>query len=156
MELICYLVPGWAPLIRPAPSTREWMDQTTNSYAYRCLPLNIANAHGWQMLSPISFDAIWNGGAGQDAIRFRGPPGSKERPHQHPTSIFGYGVMTFHIEAVFRTPPGWNLYIGGPANRFKDGISPLSGVMETDWTPFTFTMNWKFTRPNHWVHFDKY
>jgi hypothetical protein len=154
MDLICYLHPGWAPLIRPAPSTREWMDKTSHSFAYRCLPLNIANAHGWEVLSPITFDAIWDGRDNQDAIRFRGPPGSSA--HQHPVSIFGYGVMTFHIEAVFRTPPGWNLWIGGPPNRFKDGIAALGGVMETDWTPFTFTMNWKFTRPNHWVHFEAY
>jgi len=57
---------------------------------------------------------------------------------------------------VFRTPPGWNLWIGGPPNRIKDGLQALNGVMETDWTPFTFTMNWKFTRPNHWVHFDQF
>ncbi len=30
---------------------------------------------------------------------------------------------------------------------------PLSGVVETDWSPYTFTMNWKFTRRNHWVRF---
>ena len=154
MDLICYLHPGWAPLVRPAPSTREWMDKTSDSFAYRCLPLNIANAHGWEILSPLSFDAIWDGRDSGDAIRFRGGAGSQF--HEQPVSIFGYGVLTFHIEAVFRTPPGWNLWIGGSPNRLKDGIMPLSGVMETDWTPFTFTMNWKFTRPNHWIHFDKF
>ncbi|MFI4934573.1 MAG: DUF6065 family protein [Caulobacterales bacterium] len=154
MDLICYLHPGWAPLIRPAPSTREWMDQTVNSFAYRCLPLNIANSHGWEILAPCAFDAIWDGRDNAEAIRFRGPPGAQL--HQHPVSIFGHGVMTFHVEAVFRTPPGWNLWIGGSPNRPKDGIAPLNGVMETDWTPFTFTMNWRFTRPNHWVRFDAF
>ena len=36
----------------------------------------------------------------------------------------------------------------------KDGIGPLEGVIETDWLPFTFTMNWQFTRPGR-VVFEK-
>ena len=45
MDFICYLYPGWDPLVRPAEATRPWMDATPESFAYRCLPLNIANAH---------------------------------------------------------------------------------------------------------------
>jgi Family of unknown function (DUF6065) len=29
---------------------RAWMDATDQRFAYRCLPLNIANAHGWEIL----------------------------------------------------------------------------------------------------------
>jgi hypothetical protein len=43
--------------------------------------------------------------------------------------------------------------VTGPPNQFKDGICALTGIIETDWTPYTFTMNWRFTRPDHWVHF---
>jgi hypothetical protein len=152
MELICYLHPGWAPLIRPAESTRDWMTNTPESFAYRCLPLNIANAHGWEILTPCAFDAIWTGGTGTDAVQFRLPPGVD--PATAPVSIFGQGVLTFHIQGLFRTEPGWNLWIGGSPNHLKDGIQPLTGVVETDWSPFTFTMNWRFTRPGAWVHFD--
>lgn len=35
MELICYLHPGWEPLIRPAEGTRDWMSATPDSFAYR-------------------------------------------------------------------------------------------------------------------------
>jgi hypothetical protein len=35
----------------------------------------------------------------------------------------------------------------GPLNRPKDGVTPLSGVIETDWLPYPFTMNWHMTRP---------
>lgn len=152
MDLICYLHPGWAPLIRPAPATRAWMDNTPESFAYRCLPLNIANAHGWEVLSPCAFDAIWDGNTGTDAITIRLAPGTE--PQRVPVSLFGQGVITFHIEGIFRTPDGWNLWVGGSPNRAKDGIAPLTGVVETDWSPFTFTMNWRFTRPGQWVHFD--
>jgi hypothetical protein len=36
----------------------------------------------------------------------------------------------------------------------KDGIGPLEGLVETDWSVATFTMNWKFTRANTPVTFD--
>ena len=107
MDLICYLHPGWAPLIRPAPATRAWMDNTPESFAYRCLPLNIANAHSWEVLSPRAFDAVWNGEAGVDAITIQTPPGTK--PERAPVLLFGQGVITFNIEGIFRTAEGWNL-----------------------------------------------
>jgi hypothetical protein len=40
-------------------------------------------------------------------------------------------------------------------NRPKDAIAPLTDVVETDWAPYTFTMNWMFTRPHHTVQFVK-
>jgi hypothetical protein len=56
---------------------------------------------------------------------------------------------------IFRTPPGVNLHVRGPANMPKDGICALEGIIETDWSESTFTMNWKMTRPNHPVVFEK-
>src|ERR1700761_1713724 len=101
MDLICYLHPGWAPLIRPAPATRAWMDDTPESFAYRCLPLNIANAHGWEVLSPCGFEAIWNGAGDTGAVTIKLDPGVD--PNRVPVSLFGQGVITWHIEGLFRT-----------------------------------------------------
>ena len=42
----------------------------------------------------------------------------------------------------------------GPPNHVKDGIQPLTGLVETDWLPFPFTMNWIFTRPGR-IRFEK-
>jgi hypothetical protein len=55
---------------------------------------------------------------------------------------------------VIRTPPGINLMAMGPINRPKHGIAPLSGIIETDWSPYSFTMNWSFTAPGIWVEFE--
>jgi hypothetical protein len=49
------------PLV-PAPPTRDWMDAFPDRHAYRCLPLAIANAHGWQLLLPVAVTVAWNGG----------------------------------------------------------------------------------------------
>jgi hypothetical protein len=70
------------------------------------------------------------------------------------TSHFSRGVLTMHPQYLFRTPPGWGLIAGGSPNHHKDGIQPLVGLIETDWLPFPFTMNWLFTRPGR-VRFEK-
>jgi Family of unknown function (DUF6065) len=153
MDFICYLHPGWKPLIRPAEATRSWMDEAPEAFAYRCLPLNIANQHGWEILCPCTFDACWNGGKATEDVAIRLP--REVDQDTAPVSLFGQGVLTFHIMGLFRTPPGWNLWVSGSPNRPKEGIYPLTGVIETDWSPYTFTMNWRFVRRNHWVRFER-
>jgi hypothetical protein len=94
---------------------------------------------------------VWNGGREKDAIRIKAAAPERLASISH----FGSGVLTFHVTALFRTEPGMNLWVTGPVNRPKDGIAPLLGVIETDWAPYTFTMNWLFTRPNQPVRFEK-
>ncbi|WP_292136068.1 DUF6065 family protein [Mesorhizobium sp.] len=149
-QLIAYVAEGHELRIRPAPPERDWMDNTGERFAYRCLPLNIANAHGWEILCATAFSAIWDGRGSVDAIRIKPKPGTVPPAVTH----FGNGTLTFHVPCLFRTDPGTNLFVTGPLNRPKDGIAALSGIIETDWSPYTFTMNWKFTRPNQRVHFE--
>jgi hypothetical protein len=56
---------------------------------------------------------------------------------------------------ILRTAPGYNLWVSGPVNHFKDGIQAMSALIESDWLPFTFSMNWKITRPDTTLHFRK-
>jgi hypothetical protein len=134
-----------------APSERDWIANTQDQFARRCLPLMIANAHGWQILAQDSCDAIWNGGSYQADIELTTGSGTAT----HISTHFGYGVLTFRIHCILRTEPGINLWIGGPTNSFKDAIQPMSAVIEADWMPYTFTMNWQFTRPGTQVRFEK-
>ncbi|MBC7841972.1 MAG: hypothetical protein H7099_06660 [Gemmatimonadaceae bacterium] len=153
MELTCYVYPGWKPRIRAASSRRAWMDATPESFAYRCLPLNIANAHGWEILSPCAFEARWNGGSLPSDVEIRVI--GVHQSHEVPVALFGQGTVTFHVAGILRTSPGWSLWVSGSPNVAKDGIAPLSGLVETDWSPYTFTMNWRFTRAHHWIRFDE-
>jgi hypothetical protein len=150
MKLIAYEVGAQAAQLRPAPFERPWMDATHQQFAYRCLPLSIANAHGWEAVCPSGFSAVWRGDAATDAITIIPDPGAPAAAVSH----FGHGVLTFHVPCVFRTEPGFDLMVQGPINRPKDGLYPLTGVVETDWAPFTFTMNWLFTRPGAAVRFE--
>ena len=150
MKLIAYLQSDEAPDIHPAPAERPWMDATPERFAYRCLPLNIANAHGWEICAPARIRATYFGGAALEAIAIE----SSAPEHLRPVSHFGSGILTFHVSCLFHTEPGYDLWVTGPPNRPKHGIAPLTGVIETDWSPFTFTMNWLFTQPGE-VVFEK-
>src|SRR5436190_11727676 len=153
MKLRCYALKPNPPTIRPAPTTRAWMDRIPNHHAYRCLPLNIANSHGWEILTPCGFEVVWNGGMAVQDVTIRADPGT--RVEDVPVSLFGQATFTFHVQGLFRTSPGWNLCVSGSPNFIKDGAAPLSGMIETDWSPYTFTMNWKLTRPNYPVRFEE-
>lgn len=136
--------------LRPSPHKRDWMDATPDKYVYRCLPLAIANAHGWDILATQTFQTKWLGGEGVNDIKFATQDGT---PPKDATSHFGSGVLTFHVHALIQTPPGYDLWVCGPANQMKPYIQALNAVVETDWSPYTFTMNWKFTVPNKVVTF---
>ncbi len=140
------------PRIVPASPDRWWMDFGTNGWANRCLPLRIANQNGWFVLNVADFEVGWTGSNQHASIRFLTKAGP--RPPLV-SSMFGYGVVTWEIPYLFRTPDGIDLMVRGPANTPKDGIIALEGVIETDWLPFSFTMNWRFTRPGKRVKFEK-
>lgn len=132
---------------------REWMNATEQRFANRCLPLLMANEAGWALLNPVGLTATWAGGPHTsdvtiqfDALVARRPPAE---------SNFGYGIITWSVPLLFRTPPGYNLLARGPVNLPKDGASALEGLVETDCAVTTFTMNWQLTRPGHPVRFEE-
>ena len=130
---------GWG--LRPAPGRRHWMDELP--HAYKCLPLVVANQWGWQILCPTDVVATWDGTTDLKGLRV-------EVPAQYEPAIksqFGSGIITFSPPWLFRTPPGWDLYLKGPTNRWKANCVPLDGVIETWWLNYTFTVNWKIVEP---------
>jgi Family of unknown function (DUF6065) len=137
--------------LQPASPDRGWMDNAPSRFPNRCLPLRIANAHGWTIRLLETFQAIWTGGGEREAVSLVTPSGVQP---QTACSHFGGGVLTFSVPAVIRTPPGYDLFVTGPVNACIDGIVPLSGVVETDWSDYSFTMNWRFTRPDVRVQFN--
>jgi hypothetical protein len=128
----------------PAWTRRGWMDDSDERFANRCLPLLVANQSGWFLTSKHMIRAAWDGRKGKDAISVEILAGAPPCPV---TSHFGGGVLTWSLPWLFQTAPGWNLLVRGPANWPKDGIYALEGLVETDWSPMTFTVNWIFTRP---------
>jgi hypothetical protein len=130
---------GWH--LRPAPARRHWMDELP--HAYKCLPLLLANQWGWQILCPTDIVVTWNGSETLAGLRIEVNP----QYESVVKSQFGAGIVTFSPPWLFRTPPGWNLYLKGPTNRWKPNCVPLEGVIETWWLNYTFTINWKLVQP---------
>lgn len=118
---------------------RTWMDNTPKKNAYRCLPLNIANQYGWTVYSPSNFYAEWNGGNEISDLTTKG--------FRAAHSVFGNGILTISVDFIIKTEENISTYVKGVSNNPKENIYPLEGIVETDWLPFTFTMNYKFYKP---------
>jgi len=149
-ELTAFALEITCPPVIPASAIREWMDTSPEKFAYRCLPLKMANQVGWWILNTASFEVSWDGGEDITSIHFK----NDEKPSSV-ASHFGHGILTFCIPYLFRTSTEYNLIAKGPANYPKHGIYALDGLIETDWAVSTFTMNWIFTSKNEWVSFCK-
>lgn len=130
----------------PASNRRQWMDETPYQYAYRCLPLQIANANGWELRAPSEILISWNGGNHKQdlTVHFE-----NDEIWNYAASSFGSGIVTFHPGYLFKTigDVKYDLLVTGLANHWYDFMVPLTGVVETWWNPATFTMNYKLLQP---------
>lgn len=145
MKIIIYPVTTSPFPIRPANQKRQWMDVANAKNPYRCLPLSIANGYGWEILSPGKFTVSWNGGKLPNDVSIKTTNGHSATP------LFGEGTFTWHTGHLFKTEYPYALYVTGAPNYPKHNVIPLSGIVETYWLPFTFTMNWQFTQPGEIV-----
>ena len=130
--------------IVPLTMQRDWMHESKEKFAYKCLPLNIANQYGWTVLSPCDFNVAWYGGASQVDVEVFD---IEEKYAGSITSHFGTQTFTILPDFIIQTPPGFSSYIRGVPNRSYGVLKPLDAIVETDWLPFTFTYNYKFEEP---------
>jgi hypothetical protein len=130
--------------LKPLNTTHEryWF----TPHFYKCLPLSIGNMQGFVFSLPYSFKVAWNGGDrredvqvwyGEDVEQY------KEKLFIHAVSEFGSGILTIHFPVTLKTPPGVNLMTIAPPNFPVPGMSPMTGVVESDNLRFTFTLNLK-------------
>jgi hypothetical protein len=157
MKLIAYKTFDYgAQQLVPASRTRQWMDNTPGAFAYHCLPLVMANSIGWFIINNIPCEMEWDGTEPSSGLKVWATEELTEtEKFMLPTSHFGSGVVTFHAEFMFVTDRRISLITKGPANYPKHGIQALEGVIETDWLPYPFTVNWKLTAKNTRVRFER-
>ena len=152
LPLIAFTTADNVPQIAPAPIGRKWMSDINEGWPNRCLPLLIANQSGWEVRNPCGFTATWSGGPDRMALMIA--PDRNQADQFLPVSHFGHGILTWHLPMLFRTPQGYNLLARGPANYPKDAVYALEGIVETDWSSSSFSMNWKVTRQYMPVRFE--
>jgi len=153
--LIGFITRDSAPEISPAPSSRTWMSEmskTRRGWPNRCLPMLMANQSGWELRNRCAFTATWIGQ--ENGVDVDIAPDKRDTDQFMPVSHFGNGILTWHLPMLFRTPAGYNLLVRGPANHPKDAVSPLEGLVETDWASASFSMSWKLTRKLMPVRFE--
>jgi hypothetical protein len=157
MKLIAYKTsPENCQKLVPAARTRQWMDETPSSFAYHCLPLVMANSLGWFLINDVACEMEWNGSAQTEGVKIWADDDSTDLQKKAlPLSHFGSGIVTFHVGYIFRTEEKISLLAKGPANNPKHGIVALEGLVETDWLPYPFTINWKMTLKNVRVRFER-
>jgi hypothetical protein len=143
-EIIVHRLNGNKEIFKIVPLSlhRKWMNDTKKKFAYKCLPLNIANQYGWAVLSPADFSVSWYGGSGQEQVDvFSSDPELLDRVI---VSHFGEATFTIQPDFIIQTPENYSLYIRGVPNEINSVIRPLDAIVETDWLPFTFSYNYKF------------
>jgi hypothetical protein len=121
---------------------RDWF----TPHFYKCLPLSIGNMQGFAFKSPFEFDVVWNGSSRPEDLQIIVNDNTvieKDTNHVSVSSEFGHGIFTIHFPLILKTPPGVNLMTIAPPNYPVPGISPMTGVVETDNLRFTFTLNFK-------------
>lgn len=131
--------------IEPLDLRRSWMDDTIDNFAYKCLPLKIANRYGWVVNSPVDFSVSWYGGIEPINVEVMSddPKFDNERIITH----FGSGTFTIELDFILKTPEGFSTYLRGVPNKTYSLLKPLDAIVETDWLPFPFTYNFMFTEP---------
>jgi hypothetical protein len=105
----------------------------------------LAESYGWDVRFHERLTMAWYGGESPGDLSIEG----NARAMEFAMSRFGHGIATFALPFVFRTPPGWDLWVRGPVNRPRDGVAPLEGFVETDWSIAPISVNWQFTRARH-------
>jgi hypothetical protein len=136
--------------LKPLNTThkRDWFDRGF----YHCLPLSIGNMQGFVVSVPYSIKLVWNGGNTANDISIEKPKYFLDNKQQKlidsnqfikVTSHFGHGIFTIDLPITLKTPPGINLMTIAPPNFPLVGLSPMTGVVESDNIRFQFTLNIK-------------
>lgn len=137
------------PNIQQSRLKRDWMDETYNKHAYKCLPMSAANVNGWELILQQDVVVQWDGGNTPPRVlegEFLGG-----RPVVVPSII---GIISFTTGWAINTEEGYDTWITGSPNYFIDGAAPLSATIPSSWWPDEFNMNWKITKIGEPVKFE--
>ena len=113
----------------------------------------IANQYGWVILNPNEVILRWDGSREPTGITvaYKGAV----PPEDLVVSHFGDGIVTWRIPVLFTTSADFNVWVRGPINAPKPNVYALEGIVETDWSVATFTMNWKIVTAHIDVPFEQ-
>lgn len=132
---------------------RVWMDETVMRFAYRCLPLSIANQGGWVVTCPLDFTATWT----ESGIEFvADDPAEAALWAPFIGERYGQvGIFGFRLPWAFRTDVGTGLFTRGPANDGVPDAMALDAFYDTGEAEAAFTADWKLVAKDRPARFRK-
>lgn len=116
---------------------RDWMDDSVDKQAYKCLPVTLANCLGWSFSLPEDVSFILH--SSTDTVEILG--GSKYS-HVDRTN----GTISFISGLTIQTDTPTSLLIMPVPNQFIDGVSPFTSIVNTSVLKAPIPSAWKITR----------
>jgi len=89
--------------LESSPMARDWMDESDDRFAYRCLPMVLTNQSGWTLRTIGDIRAYWFGGPKKTDVRIEN---EGEQAANCATCTFGSGIITFTISVLLKTLKG--------------------------------------------------
>ncbi|MBK9710390.1 MAG: sulfotransferase family 2 domain-containing protein [Kouleothrix sp.] len=152
LKIAVYPLVDQPAALRPAAADQAWLKQ--HSAAAGQLALSTAGGIGWELRCPYACEATWNGGPAPEDIAIRiDAPASSTPPFVQ--SQLGGGLLSFYPGCQIQAEGPNSLWVRGPINRPKDGLSALEQIVDTTLLPAAIAVTWQCTRPNQTVRFER-
>jgi Family of unknown function (DUF6065) len=122
---------------------REWMDDTWDKHAYRCFPVNTANAVGLSISFPEDITFIWDGISDSTPDHIKILAGEK-----YCSTARGNATISFNTGLVVKTDETTSIMSIVPPNFFLYGAEAFTSVMSTSFYNQAFPVAWRATAVN--------
>jgi hypothetical protein len=129
--------------IRQTRIKRDWMDNTSNSHAYHCFPLSLANGIGYELSLPEDITFIWDGKISSSGNNVKILKGEKWcHPHRGNASLSirtGIIIKTDELTSMLHMPV---------PNLFNENYIAFTSIVSTSFFDVEFPASLKIMKPN--------
>jgi hypothetical protein len=116
---------------------RDWMDDSVDKQAYKCLPVTLANSLGWSFSLPEDISFILHSSTGIVEILNGSKYSFTDRTN---------GTISFTSGLTIQTDAPTSLLIMPVPNQFIDGVVPFTSIINTSVLKAPLPSAWKITR----------
>ena len=116
---------------------RDWMDESIDRQAYKCLPVTLANCLGWSFSIPEDISFILHSSTNTVEILSGSKYSSVDRTN---------GTISFISGLTIQSETPTSLLIMPVPNQFIDGVSPFTSIVNTSVLRAPIPSAWKVTK----------
>jgi hypothetical protein len=127
----------------PLSVKRDWMDDTFDKHAYRCLPVSIANTLGWTFSYPSDISFIWDGDPSSEDGHVKILSGE-----EYVFTNRANATISFNSGLTFQTEENVSLLMMPVPNQFIEGVQGFTTIISTSVLKPPIPYAWKITKAN--------